>query len=220
MKRLLSMVVVLAMTSSAFAGMHVANDMLNGCNLIVSNATAVTPASVGLWYVGNVGGFITNIQSGSVNPGNTNIYNPSVWGAARTYTDTAGDAVANVAIAVGLSDTNLFFPPGTALPGSGWMGQSTNFLPAMALPTAATTNVVVFVLQRACRDGNYGTTAQDLFTFAVTGTGLTPTIVNTNVPVGFLTGTRQVRIKSITADNSPSSPGVIVNFVTLSGYVP
>lgn len=114
-------------------------------------------------------------------------------------------------------------------------------------PVATSTNLLTLVFQRAV-DGDvmsysqnmngtnvvnqitnwsYGNTTQDKFTVVIDNTfyqgnsGVNPIVICTNLPQVFLTGTKAIRLLSITSGAAlGSSAGQILNFIKLGGITP
>lgn len=114
-------------------------------------------------------------------------------------------------------------------------------------PVVTSTNLLTFVFQRAV-DGDvlsyssimngtnnvnsitnwsYGNTIQDKFTVTIDNTfyqgnsGVNPVVICTNMPAAFLTGTKAIRLLSITSGSAlGSSAGQIINFIKIGGYLP
>lgn len=91
---------------------------------------------------------------------------------------------------------------------------------------SAFTNVITFYFASIANVNGYiggpaplpGTTAQNLFSFSVTGTGTTNAVVATNLPSNFMTGVRRIRLLSVGATNAGTNG--VVNGIWLNGYHP
>ncbi len=85
--------------------------------------------------------------------------------------------------------------------------------------SATLTNTVTFVFARSADGTNFGYSAQDTFTFAVTPTTTAATTI-TNVPAVFVTGTKLIRPYRITLAAGTTAGVLTLSSMTLNGYVP
>lgn len=188
---------------------------INGQNLTLSNNTTLTyPITNNVQFIDPSGNI--NEISGSTNGAGVNWPNPVV--DVNIYPDANAQPLTNCRVFVRLNFTN-------ALPFA-----NQNFTNGVATngitPNTSSSNLVTLTFGFSGDGTNYdgvgvgGTT--NLFVWAV---GLSTTMTNgyvmsTNLPSGFTTGARKMRLLSIVANNTGSSAGILVNGCWLGMWHP
>lgn len=208
------------------AASHQSQTFIHGQQLIVSNNTTVTNGEIGVFYISRGG---QNLQSGFTNTvlvtnGTTVVTNTininDGWAEdCNMVADNNGQSESNVCVTLMANWTNIFLPPQqNAFP------LGANPTNVITLPNVNATNTLTLTFVRQC-DTSFGNISQsygnnttnDSFTWnvVVLSNGIT---MSTNLPAAFCAGARRIRLLTVAANNTGSSPGVIVNSVTLSGF--
>lgn len=214
---------------------------LNGYNLVVSNNITVTSGtSTNLPYTSWRGQDVFSLSNQFViytNTANGNITNtiqvPDFWTDVRGFTDKNGNCCSNACIVIALNSTNAFFPPGqNSLPNPNNPNNQTNWVPVITL-TSASTNTMTFTFVRSgdpqanqypittpggVAPNTFGTTALDQFQVVIGAGGTSASVICTNIPPNFLTGTKWIRLSSVASSSAATSPGVIVNVIKLGTW--
>lgn len=93
-------------------------------------------------------------------------------------------------------------------------------------PNATSTNVLTLTFAREVLPNVFSTNAVDTFVWAVIpgvngNSGVSPYMLSTNLPSGFLTGSRKIRLVSIVSAAAPgTSLGELINDIRLFGVSP
>ena len=186
-------------------------------NTTWTNVNGTVPASTNTWYFSYTAG--TNVLGGWTNSQGILIPQPFVDVDLRP--DANADVNPNSALfAVINISTNLTLPFGMGVwPG----GYGTNQPISYVQPTAGSTNTELFVFTRSIDGVNFGTAAQDQFSWLITPTNGVATegywVGSTNLPTSFLQGAKKLRVFSVTTGNN-SSPGNVLDVLKLGQWGP
>lgn len=205
----LTALAIVAHVHNAKAASHRTVSLVTGQNIALSNNVTITNLQFGLYYIAPR---LTNVIALSTNA--TGGIEPSAFVpvSGELWADAIGQPTSNMVFGVQLNATNIIDSVNQNV-------AITTNMTNLFTPSSASTNTVTFTLQRSCSGTNWGSTTQDKFTLAVNAGGVAGITVYTNLPTSFTAGIKAVRILSVVASDA-TSPGVIINWVGLSGWAP
>lgn len=215
-QKLLAMALALVATLPVGAANWVENDMINGVNLYITNNTTVRYTNTAIWFVSKQS--LTNVQSRTTNPSNTNLTNPQHIIDGQIWADEMGRVSDNISFFIEVGTTNRIPFPNQTLSSSPW--------PAPLFTNSVLSTNLVTVTLAAVRnvDNEPDDTGNFSFTFLGTGTGGTygaiPFVTSTNLPNSFIAGAKQIRLVSITVNSVADSQGIVVNRAGIVGWNP
>jgi len=206
MKKILTLITMLALVVGAQAQNFSPNDFLSGNQAVfITNNSTVAYGAVGVPMTNQQNHAVfslTNLYSTNsiVAPGNaytnSNAYNGYAWNDVISFSDRDGNNGSG-SIAVSLVGTTADTTQAVAFTFVQMLGKTTSG--TLSVPATAT---------------------QNKFVFAVTPTGTTPITIATNIPTAQMQGTAGWRLSSIAEPNNAAAGGVIISTLTLNGYRP
>ena len=235
MKKLFSLLVLLALATSAHAGGWVTGKLINGQFLVLSNNYTASYLDTNLFYVDNVGiarwSFtLTNLVPTTGQSG-TN-FNP----AANYYTNTTSFTSTN-SLAGGYNTNGGGYlnagafatVEGTA---DGFGKTTDNALLSVtcwglgSIPqnvAGAPTNTVTVTLVKGTTSTNFASDSvvnYDTLVLAFAGSCQSNAVFTTNIPPTFMTGARRIGVKNITTSNVSSGTNVILGDISVTMWAP
>lgn len=222
---------------------------INGCNIFVPTNTTINWGYTNVLYIQKTGAAGLSLSNSvvyytnAVGTTSNVLTTPNAFADVTIRPDVWGNVNTNVTLIVVLNSTNYFLP-GMNLPNpnNSYSAQynATNTVPYTNVPVATSTNKITLTFERTADAsyadyGNYNGTNvyapfwvfDGLSTWSVnidntmyTGnSGVNPVVLCTNLPSWFVTGTKAIRLQSITSGSATgTSAGNILNMVKLGEW--